>query len=245
MGLGDVKMLAMIGAFLGWQQVWVVLFLATLAGALFGVTLLAIQKRSLASRAAVRHLPRHGGLRRVARRRAARALVRESVPVIAASQFLQHQKAVVRIFCTRSLSGAIYLGHFAVGSRVAISPSHAMAAARDDGFHARRDLRGDGAAVLAATGIAQLFARGRWRRRRSRACRRRRPCWRARRSRRCARLRGLTPRFRRTAAVARPQRHGLCRASRRARCRRRHRPHRRPAAGSSVAGRSARCLKTR
>jgi len=50
MGLGDVKMLAMIGAFLGWQQVWVVLFLATLAGALFGVTLLAIQKRSFASK---------------------------------------------------------------------------------------------------------------------------------------------------------------------------------------------------
>ena len=50
MGLGDVKMLAMIGAFLGWQQVWVVLFLATLTGALFGITLLAIKKRSLASR---------------------------------------------------------------------------------------------------------------------------------------------------------------------------------------------------
>jgi leader peptidase (prepilin peptidase)/N-methyltransferase len=50
MGLGDVKMLAMIGAFLGWQQVWVVLFLGTLAGALFGITLLAIRKRSLASR---------------------------------------------------------------------------------------------------------------------------------------------------------------------------------------------------
>ena len=48
--MGDVKMLAMIGAFLGWQQVWVVLFLATLAGALFGVTLLAIQKRSFASK---------------------------------------------------------------------------------------------------------------------------------------------------------------------------------------------------
>jgi leader peptidase (prepilin peptidase) / N-methyltransferase len=50
MGLGDVKMLAMIGAFLGWQQVWVVLFIATLCGATFGIALLAIQKRSLASR---------------------------------------------------------------------------------------------------------------------------------------------------------------------------------------------------
>jgi leader peptidase (prepilin peptidase)/N-methyltransferase len=50
MGLGDVKMLAMIGAFLGWQQVWVVLFFASLTGALVGVTMLAIQKRSLATR---------------------------------------------------------------------------------------------------------------------------------------------------------------------------------------------------
>ncbi|HEX5068900.1 MAG TPA: A24 family peptidase, partial [Vicinamibacterales bacterium] len=50
MGLGDVKMLAMIGAFLGWQQVWVVLFFASLTGALLGITMLAIQKRSLASR---------------------------------------------------------------------------------------------------------------------------------------------------------------------------------------------------
>lgn len=50
MGLGDVKMLAMIGAFLGWQQVWVVLFLSSLCGALVGVILLGIRKRSLASR---------------------------------------------------------------------------------------------------------------------------------------------------------------------------------------------------
>jgi leader peptidase (prepilin peptidase)/N-methyltransferase len=50
MGLGDVKMLAMIGAFLGWQQVLVVLFLSTLAGATGGLTLAAIGKRSLQAR---------------------------------------------------------------------------------------------------------------------------------------------------------------------------------------------------
>jgi leader peptidase (prepilin peptidase)/N-methyltransferase len=50
MGLGDVKMLAMIGAFLGWQQVWVVLFLATFFGALVGILLLTLKQRSLASR---------------------------------------------------------------------------------------------------------------------------------------------------------------------------------------------------
>jgi leader peptidase (prepilin peptidase) / N-methyltransferase len=50
MGLGDVKMLAMIGAFLGWQQVWVVLFLATFCGAVVGVSLIALGKRSLTSR---------------------------------------------------------------------------------------------------------------------------------------------------------------------------------------------------
>jgi leader peptidase (prepilin peptidase)/N-methyltransferase len=50
MGLGDVKMLAMIGAFLGWQQVWLVLFLSSLAGALIGVLLATIRGRSLQSR---------------------------------------------------------------------------------------------------------------------------------------------------------------------------------------------------
>ena len=50
MGLGDVKMLAMIGAFLGWRQVWLVLFLASLMGALVGVMLLAARRRSWQAR---------------------------------------------------------------------------------------------------------------------------------------------------------------------------------------------------
>jgi leader peptidase (prepilin peptidase)/N-methyltransferase len=50
MGLGDVKMLAMIGAFLGWRQIWVVLFFASLAGAVFGVSLTWLRGRSMQSR---------------------------------------------------------------------------------------------------------------------------------------------------------------------------------------------------
>jgi leader peptidase (prepilin peptidase) / N-methyltransferase len=47
MGLGDVKMLAMIGAFLGWRQVWVVLFLGSVSGALVGVALTAGRGKSM------------------------------------------------------------------------------------------------------------------------------------------------------------------------------------------------------
>jgi leader peptidase (prepilin peptidase)/N-methyltransferase len=50
MGLGDVKMLAMIGAFLGWRQVIVTVFLASFGGAVVGVTLALAGKRSLQSR---------------------------------------------------------------------------------------------------------------------------------------------------------------------------------------------------
>jgi leader peptidase (prepilin peptidase)/N-methyltransferase len=46
MGLGDVKMLAMIGAFLGWRQVWVVLFLASVTGAVVGLALMAGRGRT-------------------------------------------------------------------------------------------------------------------------------------------------------------------------------------------------------
>jgi leader peptidase (prepilin peptidase) / N-methyltransferase len=50
MGLGDVKMLAMIGAVLGWRQVWAVLFLASLGGAVVGAVLASVGGRSLQSR---------------------------------------------------------------------------------------------------------------------------------------------------------------------------------------------------
>lgn len=50
MGLGDVKMLAMVGAFLGWQGVLLTVFLGSLAGALFGLTWIAIGKFDLSSR---------------------------------------------------------------------------------------------------------------------------------------------------------------------------------------------------
>lgn len=41
MGLGDVKMLAMVGAFLGWKGVLVTLFFAALGGAVTGLALIA------------------------------------------------------------------------------------------------------------------------------------------------------------------------------------------------------------
>lgn len=50
MGLGDVKMLAMIGAFLGWQQVFVVLLLSTLAGAVVGIGLTVAGRGSMGSK---------------------------------------------------------------------------------------------------------------------------------------------------------------------------------------------------
>ena len=50
LGLGDVKMLAMIGAFLGWQQVPVVLFLSSVAGAVVGISLIAMRGTSLRAR---------------------------------------------------------------------------------------------------------------------------------------------------------------------------------------------------
>jgi leader peptidase (prepilin peptidase)/N-methyltransferase len=50
MGLGDVKMLAMIGAFLGWRGMLVALFVAALAGSAVGLALLASGRGGLKTR---------------------------------------------------------------------------------------------------------------------------------------------------------------------------------------------------
>lgn len=50
MGLGDVKMLAMIGAFLGWKQVFVVLLFSSLSGAVIGILLTTVKGKSLQHR---------------------------------------------------------------------------------------------------------------------------------------------------------------------------------------------------
>ena len=47
MGMGDVKMLAMIGAFLGWKAVLVTLILASFSGAIIGVLLMAAQRGNM------------------------------------------------------------------------------------------------------------------------------------------------------------------------------------------------------
>ena len=47
MGMGDVKMLAMIGAFLGWQLMLVTLFIASLAGSLFGGGMILLNRGTM------------------------------------------------------------------------------------------------------------------------------------------------------------------------------------------------------
>ena len=44
LGMGDVKMLAMIGAFLGWKLVLVTLVLSSIAGSVIGLVVIAIRK---------------------------------------------------------------------------------------------------------------------------------------------------------------------------------------------------------
>jgi leader peptidase (prepilin peptidase) / N-methyltransferase len=47
MGMGDVKMLAMIGAFLGWRAVLLTLILSSFAGAIVGVVLMRTQRKGM------------------------------------------------------------------------------------------------------------------------------------------------------------------------------------------------------
>src|SRR5437867_2265413 len=47
LGMGDVKMLAMIGAFLGWRLALVTLMLASLAGSVVGLLLIASQRAGM------------------------------------------------------------------------------------------------------------------------------------------------------------------------------------------------------
>ena len=47
LGMGDVKMLAMIGAFLGWQLALVTLMLASFGGAVLGIALLATRRGAM------------------------------------------------------------------------------------------------------------------------------------------------------------------------------------------------------
>jgi leader peptidase (prepilin peptidase) / N-methyltransferase len=50
MGMGDFKMLAMVGAFLGWPLVWVTLILACILGVVIGGGLLLISRRGMGTR---------------------------------------------------------------------------------------------------------------------------------------------------------------------------------------------------
>ena len=50
MGLGDVKFMAAIGAFLGWQAVIFSLMLSAVMGAMVGITLIALRKSEWSSR---------------------------------------------------------------------------------------------------------------------------------------------------------------------------------------------------
>jgi leader peptidase (prepilin peptidase)/N-methyltransferase len=45
MGGGDIKLLAMMGAFLGWRAVPFIIFSASLVGSIIGITLMVVQKR--------------------------------------------------------------------------------------------------------------------------------------------------------------------------------------------------------
>src|SRR5207249_938313 len=50
MGLGDVKFMAAIGAFLGWQAIFFCLMVSSIIGSVVGMTLIALKKQAWSSR---------------------------------------------------------------------------------------------------------------------------------------------------------------------------------------------------
>ena len=50
MGFGDVKMLAMVGAWLGWKMVILTFVLSSMMGGLIGVVLIASRRADMATR---------------------------------------------------------------------------------------------------------------------------------------------------------------------------------------------------
>ena len=47
LGMGDVKMMGMVGAFVGWKAVLLILFLGSFLGTLVGLVLMATQGKGL------------------------------------------------------------------------------------------------------------------------------------------------------------------------------------------------------
>ena len=76
MGYGDFKLLAAIGAWLGWQLLPVVILLSAVVGSIVGIALIAFGGRSSQTRHSVRAVPCGRGLHRSTVGRAARAALR-------------------------------------------------------------------------------------------------------------------------------------------------------------------------
>lgn len=47
MGGGDIKLLAMMGAFLGWQSLWFIIMVSSILGAVVGITAMMIKKQDM------------------------------------------------------------------------------------------------------------------------------------------------------------------------------------------------------
>ena len=64
LGMGDVKMMAMVGAFLGWRSALLTIFAASLAGSIVGLFLVLFQGKSLQHKLAFGTFPRNRSRRR-------------------------------------------------------------------------------------------------------------------------------------------------------------------------------------